>query len=141
MNKTVSLREPEKLSLSRYLDFEINARKRPSSIESYISSISTIYAPFNLSRLKQRLEHRIRNLGQSRGDNLWSVLRNLEGRRQLDDRYATIMEYMAEAFPTFDGLVIDLGTKTLYASFLEKGRLKRFWLRESPTAISSYSSC
>jgi predicted ATPase len=58
-----------------------------------------------------------------RGDNLWSVLRNLEGRRQLDDRYATIMEYMGEAFPTFGGLVIEPSSpNTLYASFLERGR-------------------
>ena len=62
---------------------------------------------------------------RGRGDNLWSVLRNLEGRRQLDDRYATIMTYMAEAFPNFDGLVIEPSSpNTLYTSFLERGRRK-----------------
>lgn len=62
---------------------------------------------------------------RGRGENLWSVLRNLEGRRQLDDRYATILGYMAEAFPGFDGLVIEPSSpNTLYASFLERGRQK-----------------
>ena len=59
------------------------------------------------------------------GSNLWSALRILEGRRLLDDRYDTIMRYMAEAFPTFKGLIIEpTGTTVLYASFLERDRQK-----------------
>ena len=58
-----------------------------------------------------------------RGENLWSVLRNLEGRRLLDHRYATIMRYMAEAFPAYKGLIIEpTGPTVLYARFLEKDR-------------------
>lgn len=57
------------------------------------------------------------------GENLWSILRDLEGRRQGDDRYATILRYMSEAFPTFEGLVIEATSPTaLHASFLEHGR-------------------
>jgi predicted ATPase len=51
------------------------------------------------------------------------VLRNIEGRRQLDDRYSTIMSYMSEAFPNFKGLVIEpTGPGALYASFIERHR-------------------
>ncbi len=57
------------------------------------------------------------------GENLWSILRELEGHRQDDERYATILRYMSEAFPTFKGLVIESTSPTgLHASFLEHRR-------------------
>ncbi len=123
---TFDLREPEKLSFGRYLDNEptcdeaIELDRMLHSVHFYHSRSLSFHG------LKERgssagYEDRV----ESRGDNLWSVLRNLEGRRQLDDRYATIMRYMTEAFPTFDGLVIEpTGPSTLYASFLEKHRRK-----------------
>ena len=41
----------------------------------------------------------------------------------MDARYNTIMGYMAEAFPLFDGIVLEqTGPSSLYASFQEKGR-------------------
>ena len=53
------------------------------------------------------------------------MLRNLEAKRQLDDRYLTILNYMAQAFPTFDGVVAEVtGASSVYGSFLEKGRRK-----------------
>src|SRR5262249_46338513 len=61
----------------------------------------------------------------SRGDNLWSVLRNLESRRQVDERYQTIIDFMKESFPTFEGVLIQqTGATSLYAEFLEKFRLQ-----------------
>jgi predicted ATPase len=43
----------------------------------------------------------------------------------VDDRYDTIMRFMAEAFPTFDGVVLEqTGPASVYASFLEKGHTR-----------------
>jgi predicted ATPase len=45
---------------------------------------------------------------QLRGDNLWSVLRNLHDRRESDPRYDRVIFYMTEAFPAdFQGLSIE----------------------------------
>jgi predicted ATPase len=120
------LREPEKISLGRYLDFEPNCEEA-SDLDRILRFVH-FYSSRNLNLWG--LKERGSNTGyetwvKARGDNLWSVLRNLEGRRQLDDRYTTIMGFMAEAFPAFDGLVIEPSSpNSLYASFLEKGRRK-----------------
>ena len=123
---TFDLREPEKLSLGRYLDFDPSCEEAVE-LDRILHFVHFYHSrSLNLYGLKEHGS----NTGyetwvRGRGDNLWSVLRNLEGRRQLDDRYATIMEYMGEAFPTFGGLVIEpTGPSTLYASFLEKHRRK-----------------
>lgn len=51
------------------------------------------------------------------------MLRNLQDKRNVDERYDTIMRHMAEAFPAFDGIVLEqTGPASVYASFLEKGR-------------------
>jgi predicted ATPase len=123
---TYDLREPEKISLGRYLDHQPNCEEA-TELDRILHFVHFYHSrSLNLWGLKERgsttgFETWVRG----RGENLWSVLRNLEGRRQLDDRYATIMTYMAEAFPNFDGLVIDPSSpNTLYASFLERGRRK-----------------
>jgi len=128
MNQTASfdLREPDKLSLGRYLDYEPNCDEA-TELDRILHFVHYYHSrSFNFYGLKERGSNTGYEIWvKGRGDNLWSVLRNLEGRRLLDDRYTTIMEYMAEAFPTFDGLVIEPSSpNTLYASFLEKGRRK-----------------
>jgi predicted ATPase len=118
------LREPEKLSLGRYLDYEPKCEEAVE-LDRILRFVHYYHArSFNLNGVKKRgSDTGYETWVKSRGDNLWSVLRNLEGSRQLDDRYTTIMEYMAEAFPTFDGLVIEpTGPSILYASVLEKWR-------------------
>jgi predicted ATPase len=118
------LREPEKTSLGRYLDFEPNCDEA-TELDRILRFVHFYQArSLNFWGLKERGSSTgYETWVKGRGDNLWSVLRNLEGRRQLDDRYATIMRYMAEAFPTFDGLVIEpTGPNVLYASFLERHR-------------------
>lgn len=51
------------------------------------------------------------------------MLSNLQDRQNVDPRHGTIMQYMSEAFPTFDGIVLEqTGSDSVYASFLEKGR-------------------
>ena len=60
-----------------------------------------------------------------RGENAWSVLRNLHDKRSVDDRFDTIMRFMRESFPSFDVLVLEqTGANSVYASILEKGRRK-----------------
>jgi len=59
----------------------------------------------------------------ARGENLWSVLRNLSLKQHVDDRWSTIIGFMRKAFPNFQDLVLDqLGPNSVYAHFLEKGR-------------------
>lgn len=123
-NASFDLREPDKLSLGRYLDYEQDCDEA-TELDRILHFVH-FYASHSFNRYglkKHGSSTGYETWVKDRGDNLWSVLRNLEGRRLLDDRYSTIMEYMAEAFPNFDGLIIDSsGPSTLYASFLEKGR-------------------
>jgi predicted ATPase len=59
-----------------------------------------------------------------RARSLWSVLRGLKDRRERDDRYDTIVNYMIRAFPaTFEGLMFEqLAPTVVYASMLESSR-------------------
>ena len=120
------LRDPEKISLNRYLDYEPECDEAAEldRILHYVHSYNS--RSLNLRGLKERGSNTGHEVWvKGRGENLWSVLRNLEGRRRLDDRYETTMGFMTEAFPNFDGLVIEpSGPSAVYASFLEKGRRK-----------------
>ncbi len=120
----IELREPEKLSLPRYLDF--TSSEEATELDRVLHYVRLYHSrSFDLYGLK---EHGSPSGYETwvwpRGENLWSVLRNLEGRRRLDDRYETIMRFMAACFPhSFDGIVIEpTSPTTLYARFLEKGR-------------------
>ena len=118
------LREPEKLSLNRYLDY--SECEEASELDRILHFVRSYHSrSFHL--------YRLRKVGSESGyettvwplaNNLWSVLRNLESKRRLDDRYETVMKYMSKAFPSsFDGIVIEpTGPNSIYASFLEKGR-------------------
>jgi predicted ATPase len=126
-NQAVSLdlREPEKLVFSHYLDVQF-------VLDVHI--LQVILSPGRLYHSRSLKLTGLKRFGSAtgieshlmeEGENLWSILRTLESRRLLDDRYATIMKYMAEAFPTFKGLVIEpTGPNVLYASFLEKDKQK-----------------
>ena len=122
--ESVKLREPEKLSLSRYLDFA------PECVEAADLDRLLHFVHFYHSR--SFFLHKLKTLGSSatpetwvriHGENLWSVLRNLEGRRRLDDRYDTIMGYMEETFPSFHALIVEpSGPASVYARFMENHR-------------------
>jgi predicted ATPase len=121
----VELREPEKVSLDRYLDLDSPDRGTLDlySILLYVRSYHSRY--FDLHRLRQfGSESGPETMLLPPGSNLWSVLRNLEAKRLLDERYETVIKYMKKAFPgSFDGFVIEqTGPNSVYASFLEKGR-------------------
>ncbi len=120
----ISLREPDKLSLSLFLNF--NDRDEEAADLDRLLHYVRLYnsRSFHLWPLKRRgseSSHQVRL--RDFGNNAWSVLRNLQDKRNVDDRYDTIMGYMAEAFPAFDDIVLEqTGPSSVYASFLEKGR-------------------
>ena len=131
---TIELREPEKLSLGRYLDFEERAPDA-ADLDRLLHFVHYHSArSLNLRALKQRgSEASYETWLWERGDNLWSVLRNLHDRRSVDRRYDTIVGFMEEAFPSFDGLLLEqTGPSSVYASFQEK-------LLREPIAASGVS--
>ena len=122
----VTLREPEKLSLGLYLDF--NREDRASAdLDLLLHFVRSYHSrSFFLHRLKSKgseSSHETRLWEHA--DNAFSVLRNLHDRKSVDKRYDTIMRYMADSFPSFDGLLLEqTGPTTVYANFREKGRRK-----------------
>lgn len=131
----VSLREPEKLALTRYVDFESNVPEA-NDMDRLLRFVHLYKArEADLFSLKQRgSETSYQTWVWERGHNLWSVLRNLKDRRGLDDRFDTIMEYMRKSFPSdFSDLFLEqTGPTSVYASFQEKGL-------QSPIAASGVS--
>ncbi len=120
----VTLREPQKLSLGIFLDFN-RGDEEAGYLDRLLHFIRLYHSrSFFLYRLKrQGSESSHETILRDLGNNAWSVLRNLHDKRSIDDRYDTIMQYMAEAFPIFDGIVLEqTGPASVYASFLEKGR-------------------
>ena len=120
----IELREPDKISLGLFLDFN-RGDDEAGHLDRLLHFVRLYHSrSFRLGALKRsgsESSHHTRLW--DRGDNAWSVLRNVQDKRNLDARYSTIMGYMAEAFPVFDGIVVEqTGPSSVYASFLEKGR-------------------
>lgn len=117
------LREPEKISLPRFADYD------PGSTEVVDFNNFLRFArfyQFRSMRLYALRKHGSESGRESwlynQGDNLFSVLRNLQGRRAIDDAYDTIVGYMRRAFPRFRDLVFDQsGPASVYCSFVEAG--------------------
>ncbi len=121
---TVTLREPVKLALARYLDFDEHSREA-SALDRLLRFIHCYHArTADLSRLRTHGSDSDRHPWLwERGQNLWSALRNLRDQSSLDDRYTTILGYMRQAFPAFRDLLIEqTGPATVYGSFIERGR-------------------
>lgn len=120
----VSLREPEKLALTKYLDFEEGSQEASElgKLLRYVNSYRS--RAIDLYRLKKHgSESSYHTYLWDRGQNLWSLLQNLLGQRAIDERYDTIIDFMRAGFPTFDDLVVEqTGPNTVYGSFVEKGR-------------------
>ena len=120
----VDLREPEKLTLGLFLDFnrvdeEAGHLNQLLHFVRLYHSRSFLLRPLKKTGSKSSPQIRLWDYG----NNAWSVLRNLQDRRNVDERYATIMRYMAKAFPVFDDIVLEqTGPTSVYASFMEKGR-------------------
>jgi len=127
MEQTVSveLREPTKLALSRYLDFNPTTPMEANEIDSSIRFLSLYQSRsldfWNLRHRGSEASHQ--HHLWDRASNLWSVLRNLDGRRNLDDRSETIVRFMRQAFPKLEHLSFDSPSgSVVIGSFLEKGR-------------------
>ena len=120
----IALREPEKLTLGLFLDFNSGDEEAGhlNRLLHYIRlyhSRSFLLRPLKRNGSESSPQTRLWDLG----NNAWSVLRNLQDKRNLDERYSTIMRHMAEAFPLFDDIVLEqTGRTSVYAIFMEKGR-------------------
>ena len=120
----INLREPEKLSLGLFLEFN-RGDSEASQLDRLLHFVRLYHSrALRLSALKRtgsESSHQTRLWDL--GDNAWSVLRNVQDKRNVDYRHETIMRYMAEAFPFFDGIVLEqTGPNAVYASFQEKFR-------------------
>lgn len=120
----VTLREPEKLAFTRYLDFEdgfpsaFDLGRLLRYVHRYPSREAYLYG---LRKQGSDSTHHI--WLWDRGQNLWSVLRNVHDRRGVDERYDTIISFMRRAFPDFKDLLIEqTGPNSVYGSFIEAGR-------------------
>ena len=119
----VPLREPDKLSLGRYLDFDQRI-KTAADLDRLLRYVHSYHSrSFNLYAIKRRgSESSHETWLWPRANNLWSVLRNLHDKRSVDSRYDTIMSFMKEAFSSFEDVVLEqTGPTSVYASLLEKG--------------------
>lgn len=124
----ITLREPDRLSLARYLD--VRGAEEAAEVDVLLRSI-------RMHRCRLFNFHGIKNVGsqstpelrlRGRADNLWSVLRNVHDRRGADDRYDTIVSFMREALPSFDGLMFEqTGVASVTGRILEKGRRGPIW--------------
>ena len=117
------LREPQKLSLGLFLDLD-RGGDEAGHLNSLLYCVRSYHARsfsfWTLKRVGSQSSPQTRLM--DRADNVWSVLRNLQDKRNVDERYNTIMGYMGEAFPAFGDIVLEqTGPLSVYASFIEKG--------------------
>ena len=122
----VTLKEPEKLALSRYLAFEQDSYVASELdrllrfVHFYHSRTATLY---QLRKFGSETNHQ--TWLWERAQNLWSVLRNLHDRKGVDDRFDVILGFMRESFPTFKELLLEQTAPTaVYGSFFEKNLRK-----------------
>lgn len=121
---TLDLREPEKLALTRYVDFEDGAGEA-NEVHRILRFLHLYKAReadlFGLKRNGSESSHQ--TWLWERGQNLFSVLRNLKDRRGLDSRYETIIGYMRKAFPNdfIDVFLEQTGPNSVYGSFQQEG--------------------
>lgn len=119
----VAFSDPEKLALS-CLAFEEFSPPPVYDLDKLLRFVHFYPSrKMDLQTLKRRGSELSRHTWVSSGcQNLWSVLQNISGRRDVDERYDTILDFMRKSFPTFKGLVIDpTSPGTVYGSFIEKG--------------------
>ena len=103
------LREPEKLSLGLFLDFN-RGDEEAGHLNALLHHVRFFHARSFLLRILKRAGSE-----SSPQTRLWD--------RNVDDRYDTIMRHMAEGFPVFDDIVLEqTGPSSVYASFMERGR-------------------
>ena len=124
------LNEPEKPSLTRYIDF-LNLMGAGTH---EVAGLDKLLRGIRYYHARSANFYKLRTLGSEshyetklsgRCENLWSVLRNLRDKQVLDTRYDTIMGFMKESFPSFKTLLTEqTGLNSVYASFIDKYRRK-----------------
>ncbi len=120
--RTFTLREPEKLAITPYRSEEELAAVE---VDNLLRQMDFFYARyFNFYGLRRFGSESDRHVSLwDQAQNLWSVLRNLKDRREVDDRYDTIIGFMRKSFPSFRELLIEqIGQNVVYGNFLEKNR-------------------
>lgn len=122
---TATLREPNKLALSLYLDLENNADEAAEvdRLLRYIRFYHSRSADFYRLRTHGSISDSYVRL-YDRCENLWSVLRILKDEREIgDDRYDTIIRYMQKSFPSFDRIYLEqTGANSIYGNFVMSNR-------------------
>ncbi len=122
---TIDLPDPERLALSTFLLYSI-ADIEATEVNALLKSLHFYSSrSVNLYQLRKTgSESSVHTYPFERWQNLWSALRNLQGRRAVDSRYDTIIGYMRAAFPdSFRDIVLEaLGPERVGASFVEAGR-------------------
>lgn len=120
---TVELNEPERLALTRYVSFY----DKPTAVASLDRILHFVHYYHTRSAAIYALrKHGSESIYHThlwdRAQNLWSALRNLHDKRDLDERYNTIIGFMKKAFPRFKGLALEqTGANSVYCSFIEEG--------------------
>lgn len=119
-----SLKDPEKLALTSYVALD-DSDRAASDIDNLLRNVRFYHSRsaslYKIKRFGSESDYGERL--QDRGDNLWSVLRNLHDLREIDDRYNTIVQFMKESFPSFKGIFIkQTGPRSVYGNFVETNR-------------------
>ncbi len=122
--------EPEKPSLTRYIDF-LNLMGTDTH---EVAGLDQLLRGIRYYHARSANFYKLRTFGSessyetrlsSQCENLWSILRNLHDKQVLDTRYDTIMGFMKESFPSFKALVTEqTGLNSVYARFIDKYRRK-----------------
>ena len=116
---SIRLRDSARLALTTYQALDLSPEA--AQLESLLRVVHFYRKP-DLGKLKtlgSPSSHQ--TLLEHRGRNLWSVLRNLHDRRDFDERYNTIMEFMKKSFPRFEGLFIEqTGPQSVYGHAFQK---------------------
>ncbi len=121
---SVELSEPQRLALTRYVTFY----DKPTAVADLDRLLHFIHyyhtrsaSLYNLR--KHGSESSYHTHLWDRAQNLWSAVRNLHDKRDLDERYNTVIGFMRKAFPRFKGLALEqTGANSVYCSFVEDGR-------------------
>lgn len=118
------LKKPEKLALTSYVAFE-ESDPAAADVDNLLRNVRFYHSRsaslYKIKRFGSESDYGERL--QERGDNLWSVLRNLHDLREIDERYNTIVQFMKESFPSFNGMFIkQTGPRSVYGNFVEKKR-------------------
>ncbi len=117
------LREPEKLALTVYSALHAG-RTEAYEADQFLRLVRFYHSRalelFRIKRFGSESDFQTRLM--NRGQNLWSVLRNLKDRREIDERYNTIIRYMKESFPNGlrEILIEQIGPNAVYGSFIER---------------------